>query len=74
MAIVAVITGGLLGFFSFLTALFAFKTSFMVALGLYSAVGLFATLAILLAGILIPRIQRQMRAAAEHEDLKPASF
>lgn len=74
MAVIAVIFGGLIGFFTFLTALFAFETSFWMALGLYSGTGLLTTLALLLFGLILPPLHRRLHIASKHEDLRPASF
>ena len=74
VAVFAVLIGGLTGFMAFLTALLAFQSSFLSALGLYSGVGLLVTLVILLAGLTIAPLRRRARVVAEHEDLTPAGF
>ncbi|MEO5615536.1 MAG: hypothetical protein ABIR04_11545 [Cypionkella sp.] len=65
MAVVSMIAGGMLGFFSAVFSLVALNVSWMTALGLWSGIGC-AVAALLLGCAMWPRRKAAERTRTEH--------
>lgn len=74
MAIACVLIGGVIGFATFLLALFKFNTSVLMAVGLYSLTGTAVTALLLLALLLLTLFQQRLHTLSKNEDLTPAGF
>ncbi len=69
MAMVSILAGGLVGFFSALVSLIALNVSWLTALGLWAGIGVFAGFAVLFWAMAPRRKQRPTQATrsrAEH--------
>ncbi len=65
MAMVSILAGGLVGFFSALLSLIALNVSWFTALGLWAGIGVFAGFAVLFWAM-APRPTQATRSRAEH--------
>lgn len=65
MAMVSILAGGLVGFFSALVSLFALNVGWFTALGLWAGIGGFTGFALLFLAM-GPRPTRATRRRAEH--------